>query len=45
MIKIAIDCLGGDRSPDANIEGAVAALKRFPELSVVLFGDENIIRD
>lgn len=45
MIKIAIDCLGGDRSPDANIEGAVAALKRFPELSVVLFGDENIIRE
>lgn len=45
MIKIAIDCLGGDRSPDANIEGTLLALKEFSDLSVVLFGDENIIKE
>lgn len=45
MIKIAIDCLGGDRSPDANIDGTLLALKEFSDLSVVLFGDEAVIKE
>ena len=45
MIKIAIDCLGGDKSPDANIEGTVQTLKKYDDLSVILFGDENIIKE
>lgn len=44
MIKIAIDCLGGDHSPDANIEGSLAALEKHSDLSVVLFGDESVIK-
>jgi len=43
MIKIAIDCLGGDKSPDANIDGALSALNAHTDLSVVFFGDEKII--
>lgn len=45
MIKIAIDCLGGDKSPDANIEGALMALEKFKDLTVVLFGDEKVINE
>jgi glycerol-3-phosphate acyltransferase PlsX len=45
MIKIAVDCLGGDHSPDANIEGALRALKAFPELSLVLVGDEALLKE
>ncbi len=45
MIKIAIDTLGGDKSPDANIDGTLLALKKFQDLSVVLFGDEAVIKD
>lgn len=45
MIKIAIDCLGGDKSPDANIEGSVLALNKFSDLELVLFGDENVINE
>lgn len=45
MIKIAIDCLGGDKSPDANIEGTVQTLKKYDDLAVILFGDENIIKE
>jgi glycerol-3-phosphate acyltransferase PlsX len=41
MVKIALDCVGGDHSPDANIEGALAALKAFPDLELVLIGDQN----
>ncbi len=44
MIRIAVDCLGGDRSPDAEIEGALLALAAHPDLSVVLFGEEERIR-
>lgn len=44
MIRIAVDCLGGDRSPSANVEGALAALSSHPDLSVVLFGEEGAIR-
>ena len=43
MIKIAVDCFGGDHSPNANIDGALLALARFPDLFVVLCGDEAII--
>lgn len=43
-IKIAIDCQGGDNGPEACIDGALAALAEFPGLTVVLYGDENIIR-
>lgn len=45
MIKIAIDCLGGDKSPDANVLGSVIALNKFPDLKLTLFGDENVIKE
>ncbi|MBQ8907006.1 MAG: phosphate acyltransferase PlsX [Clostridia bacterium] len=44
MIKIAVDCFGGDHSPDANIDGALLALAAFPDLSVILSGDEDKIK-
>ena len=44
MIKIIIDCFGGDHSPEANVDGAVAALASFPDLQLVLSGDEATIR-
>ena len=44
MVKIIVDCLGGDRSPGANVKGAVAALDRFDDLNVVFTGNEGEIR-
>ena len=44
MVKIVVDCFGGDRSPDANIEGAVTALEKFPDIYLILTGDEEIIK-
>lgn len=43
MIKILIDCFGGDHSPEANIDGSLAALAAMPDLSLVLSGDEQRI--
>ena len=44
MIKLAIDCFGGDHSPEANVKGALIALKSLPDLFLVLTGDEEKIR-
>ena len=35
MIKIIIDCFGGDHSPEANVDGAVAALARIVVCRIV----------
>ena len=43
-MKIIIDCFGGDKSPSANIEGALAALAEHDDLSLILTGDEAIIK-
>ena len=45
MIKIVVDCFGGDHSPDANIDGALAALEKYPDLKVILTGDAGILED
>ena len=44
MIKILIDCFGGDHCPQAPVEGALAALAKNPELYVMLCGDEAILQ-
>lgn len=41
MIKIVVDAYGGDNSPRANVEGAVAALGQLNDLEIVLTGDQQ----
>ena len=41
-MKIILDAMGGDNSPDATIKGAVRAAKEI-ESEIILTGDENII--
>lgn len=43
-ITLALDVMGGDHAPNAVLEGAVLALKRYPKLSFLLFGDEETIK-
>lgn len=44
MIKIAIDTLGNDKGPEVIVEGAVMALQANDDLSVVLYGDQAVIK-
>ncbi len=37
-MKIYIDAMGGDNAPEAPVRGTVEALRRFPELEVILGG-------
>lgn len=45
MIKIILDCFGGDNSPQANIDGAIIALNEKPDLHLILTGDKAIIEE
>ena len=44
MVKILLDCFGGDHSPEANVDGGIQALKAFPDLELILTGDEETLR-
>ena len=37
-MRIFVDAMGGDNAPQAPVAGAVEALRRYPEISVVLGG-------
>lgn len=41
-MKIALDAMGGDKAPEVNIEGAVAAAKEF-KYEIILVGDKDVI--
>lgn len=43
-MKIAIDAMGGDNAPKAQVEGAMEAIKHNDELEITLVGDEKAIR-
>ena len=43
MIRIALDVMGGDNAPDANLEGALEALERSSDISVLLVGQKEPI--
>ncbi len=44
MIKIAVDAMGGDYAPAEMVKGAVEALKKREQVSVILVGQEDKIR-
>lgn len=43
-MKIAVDAFGGDNAPKAVVEGCVAALKTYSDITIALCGDEEIIK-
>ena len=44
MIKIIIDCFGGDHSPQAQVAGSLAALAKNRDLYLILTGDETLLK-
>ncbi len=44
MIKIAIDAMGGDNAPIEIVKGCDLALEAYPDIELVLFGNENEIK-
>ena len=44
MIRIAVDALGGDYAPQEQVKGAMIAIKNIPDIEIILYGDEEIIK-
>jgi phosphate acyltransferase len=44
-MKIAMDAMGGDHAPKEIVLGAVKAIQSFPDLKIVLVGDETKIKE
>lgn len=43
-ITLSVDAMGGDRGVNTVVAASAAALDRHPELSVVLVGDEKLVK-
>ena len=37
---IALDAMGGDNAPDAIVKGAIEALKKYADISILMFGPQ-----
>ena len=40
---ISLDCMGGDHGPVVVVPAAVNVIKKYPDLSLILVGDEKVI--
>ena len=40
---IALDAMGGDQAPDAIVAGGIAALRRFPDIRLLIAGPEPLV--
>ena len=43
-IRIAIDAMGGDKAPGEIVKGVVEASRAWPDLKLVLVGDQEVIK-
>ncbi len=44
-MKIVVDGFGGDNAPEAIVEGVVSAIKTYEDISIILTGDENKLKE
>lgn len=44
-MKIALDAMGGDQGPELLIDGAVRALRKNRNLSIILLGPESLLKE
>lgn len=44
-MKLIVDAFGGDNAPEEIVSGVLEGMDEFNEMSVILTGDENILKD
>ena len=42
-MKIVVDAMGGDYAPKVNVDGAIDALREYPDIEIVLTGPEELV--
>ena len=45
MVRIAIDCMGGDNAPSAIMDGALRSLAATKDTKLFLFGPEGLLKE
>jgi glycerol-3-phosphate acyltransferase PlsX len=45
VIRVALDAMGGDNAPHAEIDGALQAIEEYPDLQVQLVGQPDTLRE
>jgi len=43
-MRIALDAMGGDYAPAVNIDGALDTISDFPDIHIILVGDESVLQ-
>lgn len=44
-MKIVVDAMGGDFAPKVNVDGAVDALREYPDMQIVLVGPQALVEE
>ena len=44
MYRIALDAMGGDNAPQAIVDGAKLAVAEFPDVTLQLYGPEDVLK-
>ncbi|HYI08422.1 MAG TPA: phosphate acyltransferase PlsX [Thermoanaerobaculia bacterium] len=44
-VRIALDAMGGDHAPEEIVKGALLALDEYPDVTIILVGREEVIRE
>ena len=43
-VEIAVDAMGSDKAPEAEIRGAILASRTLPDVRITLVGPEEIVK-
>ena len=43
-MRIALDAMGGDEAPTSNVAGAISYLESYPNHTILLVGDETVLK-
>lgn len=44
-MRIVVDAMGGDFAPKVNVDGAIDALREYPDMEIILVGPETLIEE
>ena len=44
-MKIIIDAMGGDFAPKVNVDGAIDALREYPDMDIILVGPQALVEE
>lgn len=43
-MRVALDCMGGDKGPPTMVLGALEAIRENPDITLLMVGDQNILK-